>query len=100
MFCAVCLSFIFYKFNENILIKLKLNTNYRSIFIFFNRKFFFDYIYNFFIFNKLIKNLVKIYYFLDKGVLEWVGPTGAFYITYKLNNKISTIQTGIIYYYI
>jgi hypothetical protein len=29
-----------------------------------------------------------------------VGPTGAFYITYKLNNKISTIQTGIIYYYI
>ena len=94
------LSFILYNFQFKFLFNLKLSFLGKKIYNFFNRKWFFDKIYNecfgqfFFKFGYSVS-----YKFVDRGVFELLGPTGlSFYIT-KLASNLYKIQSGYLYHY-
>jgi NADH:ubiquinone oxidoreductase subunit 5 (subunit L)/multisubunit Na+/H+ antiporter MnhA subunit len=61
---------------------------------FLNQKWFFDKLYNLFLLQNLKNLYFSVYIFLDKGMLEFIGPTGI----YNFNNRISLLllkyQTG------
>jgi len=93
------LSFILYNFQFQFLFNLKLSFLGKKIYNFFNRKWFFDKIYNecfgqlFFKFGYSVS-----YKFVDRGVFELLGPTGlSFYIT-KLASNLYKIQSGYLYH--
>lgn len=87
------------KLNEFFLIKL--NSTVMQIFYFFNKKWFFDRLYNEFIIQKLARN--GYYYFyqdIDRGLLEQLGPIGIYKVLYSLINIIQRLQTGFIIHYL
>lgn len=79
---------------------LKINGLGRFIYIFFNRKWFFDLIYNHYILNKFLDFGYSVSFkLIDKGVLEWLGPLGVSKLVYRFSISITSLQTGIIYNY-
>jgi len=85
-------SYIFYVVNKNVI--------YREIYVYFNKKWLFDIIYNHFI----VKKILFISYFitfkmLDRGLFEIVGPTGLVRIVNNLSRGISNFQSGYLYHY-
>lgn len=64
-------------------------------------KWYFDYIYNFYI-NLKIFNFAKIYIYkiIDKGFLEFFGPFGFWRVLTSGNLTILKFQTGFIYHYL
>ena len=73
----------------------------RQIYFFFNGKWFFDVIYNYylirFFFNFCYEFTFKI---LDRGFFEILGPTGIVRFFYKCSFSISKLQSGYIYNYL
>ena len=70
-------SFLFYNFYFKILFNFKISMFGRNIYIFFNRKWFFDKIYNYiFAHNILTWGYKQAYQNIDRGILEFLGPTG------------------------
>lgn len=72
----------------------------RFIYIFFNRKWLFDKIYNDFlsqVFLKLCFNFT--YKSIDRGIIEILGAIGLYKVTQGFSSIISNIQTGYIYHY-
>ncbi len=71
------------------------------LYLFLNKKWYFDNIYNFYIVNNI---LIFGYYIsfklIDRGLLEIVGPLGFTRFFSTVINKISKLQTGLIYHYI
>ena len=79
---------------------IKLTKIGRFIYIFFNRKWFFDLIYNHFVVNKFLDfGYYVSFKLIDKAVLEWIGPMGLTKLVYVFSNSIISLQTGIIYNY-
>jgi len=100
-----CFHFIFlskYLFIKNIFIFYKLNKTINQLFFkFLNLKWNIDYIYNIYIINFFSKVGYFINYkFIDKGLLEIIGPLGFIRLFNKLIKIINLIQTGYIYHYI
>ena len=89
-----------YNFKADFLFKLKTSISGRKFYIFFNRKWFFDKIYNeyysqfFFNFGFSIS-----YKLIDRGVFEIIGPTGLSTLALKISFIIHKMQTGHIYHY-
>lgn len=72
-----------------------------KIYIFLNRKWFFDKIYN----DAINQNLLQFgykysYQGLDKGLFDYIGPTGLTQFIYFCSQKIILLQTGYIYHYV
>lgn len=94
------LALLFNTLFKDFLFALKLTKLGRYIYIFFNRKWFFDLIYNHFVVNKFLDFGYYISFkLIDKAVLEWVGPMGLTRLVYLFSNSIMSLQTGIIYNY-
>ena len=72
-------------------IKFHLYKISRSVFVFFNRKAFFDELYNFFIVSKLFRIGDDIFQKIDKGLLEYFGPHGVYLVIKKISSKIREI---------
>jgi NADH-ubiquinone oxidoreductase chain 5 len=94
------LSFFFFNFQSNILFLLKISHLGRKIYIFLNKKWFFDKIYNECFSQTFLKFGYSISYkFIDKGIFEIIGPTGLSFIALKIANQLHKTQTGSIYHY-
>lgn len=87
----VCLSllgatsaFILYNFYFKILYLFKMSLIGRNIYIFFNRKWFFDKIYNYILAHNILTwSYVYTYQNLDRGLFELIGPTGLYKTIYN-----------------
>jgi len=73
----------------------------KPIYTYFNYKWFFDPIYNYFIVKPGIRFGYRVaFQVLDRGIFEWVGPFGLAYIFNSLIYIAHKIQSGIIYHYL
>ena len=94
------LSFFLYNFQINFLFFMKISFIGRKIYVFLNKKWFFDKIYNecfgqfFFKFGYSIS-----YKNIDQGIFEMIGPTGLSIIALKSTYKLNKTQTGSLYHY-
>ena len=68
---------------------------------FLSKRWFFDIIYNKWVAYPIIRNSYSVFFkILDKGLLEWAGPTGIYIFLKKTTKNVKQIQTGFIYTYI
>jgi len=96
MFLALFLN-IWYQFFLVYLKKIELG---RTFYIFFNQKWFFDKLYN----QYLVKPFFDLgfwmsFLLLDKGFIEFFGPSGIAVLFQRISKKVSIFQTGLIYHY-
>ncbi len=73
----------------------------KKIFNFFNKKWYFDRVYNEFVVQGVLK---KSYFFfyqdIDRGLIEKLGPIGISNGIYFLTNAVKSLQTGFIIHYL
>lgn len=87
---GVSLALSLYIYNLEKFFILKQTSFIRSIFIFFNKKWFFDRIYNqFFIQSTVDQSYSFVYQSVDRGFIELFGPTGIINILPFFYNKAS-----------
>ena len=97
---GACSSFFLYSFKYTFLFNIKVSSVGKRIYNFFNRKWFFDKIYNeyfgqfFFTFGYSVS-----YKFVDRGVFELLGPTGLSFFTSTAGSDFYKNQTGFMYHY-
>ena len=97
---GVILSFVLYIFQYKLLFLVKMSFLGRNFYNFFNRKWFFDKIYNelfgqfFFKFGYSVS-----YKFVDRGIFEFLGPTGLSFSITSIASEIYKKQTGYLYHY-
>jgi len=66
---------------------------------FFFHKWYFDYIYNYYLGYTILNSSYKYFYrLIDKGFIEILGYQGLNNLCYKVSNQVSLSQLGIIYY--
>ena len=96
IFISVVFSY-FLNFVYIVLVKSLLKRKLMII-LFFQKKWFFDKLYNNYI-NSLIFKISKTIYieFMDKGLIEFFGPTGFVNFSKEVIIKIARFHTGIIY---
>ena len=76
-----------------------MNSLSLSLYNFFNRKWFFDKVYNEFINQVVLKiGYYKTYKLIDRGVIENLGPFGFSKLFYSNSMKLNFLQTGLIYH--
>ena len=93
-------AFILYNFQSNILLKVKTSVWGKKIYVFFNRKWFFDKIYNEYVGQFFFKFGYSISYkFIDRGIFEILGPTGLSNTAIIVGTKIHKLQSRHIYHY-
>ncbi len=94
------ISFITYNYMSNYFYLVE-KKNVKSIFLFFNKKWFFDHIYNSYIVYKVLFFGKKVsFQLIDRGVLEIFGPTGLVRLFGLFSQNISYLQTGFLFNYI
>ena len=93
-------AFLLYSFNSNLLFSIKKSFFGKKIYIFFNRKWFFDKIYNEYLGQFFFKFGYSISYkFMDRGIFEILGPTGLSIMSLKVSSNLHNMQSGSIYHY-
>ena len=96
--CAI--SFFIYKFSIFTFLLIKEHSVLNTLYSFFNRKWYFDNVYNDFIMNNVIKSGYKIFVKnIDKGLLEFLGPLGLSNFFKSAALQASNLQSGLIYHY-
>ena len=94
------LSFLLYSFGSRLLVQLKFSVLGKKIYHFFNKKWFFDKVYNeqigqfFFTISYTIT-----YKIIDRGIIEIFGPMGLSSIITKKAGYIAKMQSGYLYHY-
>lgn len=93
-------SLFLYFFYEKTLYKLNISLFGYYIYLFFNKKWFFDKVYNDFLVQNLLSKSYNIFYkTLDKGFFEYLGPYGLSSVIFFKAQKINKLQSGLIYHY-
>ena len=91
---------LFFGYYNKVIFKFKLSRFGRATYNFLNRKWFFDKIINEVFAQGLFKSGYSVSYkFVDRGVLEIVGPTGLSVLTRNLAINLQNLQTGQLYHY-
>jgi NADH-ubiquinone oxidoreductase chain 5 len=102
--CVVTIStlsaYFFYAYYLDILFWFTSTPYGKLIYNFFNRKWFFDKIYN----ESLAQHFLVLgynstYKTVDRGVIELFGPKGFVYIIQNITSTLSQLQTGYLYHY-
>ena len=76
------------------------NSFFRYIYIFFNKKWFFDRLQNEFVASNLLKiGYNNTYKSIDKGLVELFGPLGISKNTFNASKQVSLLQSGLINQY-
>ena len=97
---GVTFSFSLYLFGSEILTQLKMSDFGKKAYNFFNKKWFFDKIYNEFISQLFFTISYTITYkTVDRGIIEIFGPMGLSSIIEKKAFDISKLQSGYLYHY-
>jgi NADH:ubiquinone oxidoreductase subunit 5 (subunit L)/multisubunit Na+/H+ antiporter MnhA subunit len=87
-------------FNYRLLFSIKTSVLGKKIYNFFNRKWFFDKIYNEYFGQFFFKFGYSISYkFVDRGIFEILGPTGLSMLSLKISSNLHKMQSGHIYHY-
>lgn len=93
VFGGFFVSFFFYHLNQKLIFDLKLK--YKNIYIFLNKKWFFDKFYNTIFVQNFLHFAYHISYItIDKGFLEIFGPLGLSNFVYKISNILSKWHSG------
>jgi NADH-ubiquinone oxidoreductase chain 5 len=93
-------SFLLYLFSSKLLIQLKMSITGKKVYNFFNKKWFFDKIYNEYISQAFFTMSYTVTYkIVDRGIIEVFGPMGLSSIITKKASDISKLQTGYLYHY-
>jgi len=90
------LSIIFSEFLPKLLINFKFSRFGYNIFGFFNQRFFIELLYNKYITGKVFEFGGQTTKFLDKGILEELGPYGLEKGLVSLSNNLGKLSTGVI----
>jgi NADH-ubiquinone oxidoreductase chain 5 len=90
------LAIIFSEFIPKFLISFKFSKLGYNIFGFFNQRFFIELLYNKYITGKVFEYGGQTTKFLDKGILEELGPYGLEKNFVNLSYNISSLNTGVI----
>jgi NADH-ubiquinone oxidoreductase chain 5 len=92
------LAVFLYRFAFAWLYRLKAHTRVgRSLYIFFNKKWFFDKVYNDYLLPSLLRfGYATSFKLLDKGVIELFGPVGFANTFHQLAGRFSAMQSGYI----
>ena len=94
------LSFFLYTFQYKLLFSIKTSFIGKKIYNFFNRKWFFDKIYNEYFGQFFFKFGYSVSYkFIDRGIFELLGPTGLSLSITKTGSELYRLQTGYLYHY-
>ena len=94
------LAFVLYVFYYKLLFTVKTSFFGKKIYNFFNRKWFFDKIYNEYFAQFFFKFSFSISYkFVDRGIFELLGPTGISFFLAKTASELYRLQTSYIYHY-
>ena len=73
----------------------------RDLYIFFNRKWLFDIVYNNYIVHKVLSFGYNVTFkALDRGVVELVGPTGLVRFFSSFSGWVSRLQSGFLDFYV
>jgi len=97
---GVSISFILYNSQNRLMFKITKMSFFKFIYNFLNKKWFFDKVYNesfgqfFFKFGYSVS-----YKIIDKGVIEFFGPSGLSKVISVLSYNISRFQSGYLYNY-
>jgi NADH:ubiquinone oxidoreductase subunit 5 (subunit L)/multisubunit Na+/H+ antiporter MnhA subunit len=79
---------------------LKTSTIGRKAYIFLNKRWLFDKVYNDFVASKALAFGYHISFkTVDKGFIEILGPTGLMHICTNAVQQLRTLQSGYIYHY-
>jgi NADH-ubiquinone oxidoreductase chain 5 len=90
------LSFFFYSLSKLFFI----NLFFFRVYTFFTHKWYFDHIYNYYIGHFIFWLSYSLTYkIVDKGFLEFFGPSGISSLIYTSSRKVSYFSTGLIYSY-
>jgi NADH-ubiquinone oxidoreductase chain 5 len=94
-------AFMLYNFGSYYLFEMKTTNFGIKLYTFFNRKWFFDKVYNEIITQNLLTFAYKhTYQNMDRGLVELFGPHGISSSIYTKSLKISRIQMGFLFHYI
>jgi NADH-ubiquinone oxidoreductase chain 5 len=97
---GVVSSFLLYTYGKKVLFQLKISNLGRKLYIFLNRKWFFDKIYNAYLAQPAFKFGYNVSYkVIDRGIFEILGPHGIALSIKKLGTNVKHLQTGYIYHY-
>lgn len=99
-FYVLALSVFFYNVSSLRLMLYFFKIHFYWVQLFFNRKWYFDKIYNSYIVNSCLRFAYSICFKLfDKGSLELLGPFGIAFQLRHYSKRISFLQTGQLYHY-
>ena len=94
------LSYFLYSYNSFFLYSFATSHFGKKLYTFFNRKWFFDKIYNEFVVQNLLFFGFHISYkVIDRGIIEIFGPRGVSNFVITNANLLRNFQTGFIYHY-
>jgi len=97
---SVIMAYLFYAYYLDILFWLTSTPYGKMLYNFFNRKWFFDKIYNECIAQKfLVVGYTSTYKTIDRGVIELFGPKGITFIVQNVTSSFAKFQTGYLYHY-
>ena len=97
---GACIAWNINLLGSNVAYNLKTNVVGRKLYIFLNKRWFFDKVYN----DLFAEPALSLGYHisfktLDKGFIELVGPTGIMQTVRQLLHQIKNLQSGYIYHY-
>jgi NADH-ubiquinone oxidoreductase chain 5 len=95
-------AFSYYSDKYNFLYRLKISYVGKVFYFFFNRKWFFDKVYNeFFVQNFLFFSYFISYKLVDRGLVEVLGPLGiSSFVFQNISKTLKHLQTGSIFQYV
>ena len=93
--------YFLYIFYIDSFLNFKRTVLYKNFYSFFNKKWYFDRIYNvYFVQNTLSKGYFFTYRDIDRGLIEKLGPLGIINTIKNIAFTIKPLQSGFIYYYL
>jgi len=94
-------AFFLYSFNLDFFLSIKLTTLYTTLYTFLLKKWYIDKVYNSFIVTRLTYfSYSYTYKDLDRGVLEFFGPSTITNNFFKVSSLFSSLQKGIFHIYL
>jgi len=97
---GVFFAFFLFAFQSNLAFRLKTSGFGRRVYVFLNRKWFFDKLYNEYLGQFFFKFGYSISYkFIDRGIFEVLGPTGLSMVALSIGASLHKMQSGSIYHY-
>ena len=98
---GILFAYTLYAFNLTIYYNIKKSKNYKLVYNFLSRKWYFDRFYNTLVGQKVLNfSYYYTYKDIDRGILEILGPSGITKNTQRISTSIKNYQTGNLFDYL